>query len=221
MKIWADKYAFPVEIKCSGDLIRPKIIVVTSNYTIETVFPDPSIHKPLLRRFKVIHKEHAWDADVNTVMMPKQPQAVGVGLFENKKPKIAKKPALKKRKFDEPAKAKKPWISKKGEIVPNTTTQMVIEDTLNKTVEITPFGLPTAEDLAKEKEVIELIDSTEEECDMDILENLGCDNCNECGQNIAICDCYDDDEFHYDGSNIQNEFGNESFDECSEDLFDI
>lgn len=56
---------------------------------------------------------------------------------------------------------------------------------------------------------------------MDILENLGCDNCNECGQNIAICDCYEDDEFHYDGSNIQNEFGNESFDECSEDLFDI
>lgn len=73
MKIWTDKYAFSVEVKNSGDMIRPRVVVVTSNYKIEQIFPDPSIHEPLLARFKVIHKEHPWDANVNTVLV-RQPQ---------------------------------------------------------------------------------------------------------------------------------------------------
>lgn len=61
MKIWADKYAFPVEIKQSGDRIRPKKIVVTSNYNITDIWSDPNITLPLLRRFKIIHVTKAWN----------------------------------------------------------------------------------------------------------------------------------------------------------------
>jgi len=56
LKIWADRYPFPGEIK-GGTLerIRPKKIIVTSNYTIRECFPNPQDHDPLLRRFKVVH----------------------------------------------------------------------------------------------------------------------------------------------------------------------
>lgn len=55
MKQWADRYPFPGEIK-GGRLegLRPAKVVVTSNYGIETCFPNPEDHQPLLRRFKVI-----------------------------------------------------------------------------------------------------------------------------------------------------------------------
>lgn len=63
LKIWADKYAFPVEIKCSGDRIRPKKLVITSNYHIKDIWTDPNIVEPLLRRFKVIHITKAWNQE--------------------------------------------------------------------------------------------------------------------------------------------------------------
>jgi len=147
---------------------------------------------------------------------------------------------IKKRKYDQPAVAKKPWTSKKGKIVPNTTTQMVIED-LAKTQEITPNGLPEmipemiqsiekqaeldAAAFTKEKEVIDLIDSEEsdsEGCDdMDVLEKLSCENCENCGDNIALCNCYDncdDIDFHDSESYLDTDDYSE---EESDDLFDI
>lgn len=69
LKIWADKYAFPVEVKNGGDLIRPKVIVVTSNYKIEEIFRDKSIYEPLQRRFRVVPKLVAWDSTVNDVLV--------------------------------------------------------------------------------------------------------------------------------------------------------
>jgi len=55
LKIWADRYPFSGEIK-GGTLqkIRPKRIIVTSNYTIKECFPNPQDHEPLLRRFKCV-----------------------------------------------------------------------------------------------------------------------------------------------------------------------
>lgn len=50
---WADHYPTPVECKGSTQLIRPKRIVVTSNYTIDEIWPEPKDHKPMFRRFKV------------------------------------------------------------------------------------------------------------------------------------------------------------------------
>lgn len=76
MKIWTDKYAFSVEVKNSGDLIRPEVIVVTSNYRIEDVFPDKNIHAPLMERFRVIHMEHPWNATVDNVLVRENAQAI-------------------------------------------------------------------------------------------------------------------------------------------------
>lgn len=56
LKIWADRYPFNAEVK-GGTLlrIRPKKLIVLSNYKIEECFPNPADHLPLKRRFKVVH----------------------------------------------------------------------------------------------------------------------------------------------------------------------
>lgn len=54
LKIWADRYPFPGEIKGGTiERIRPEKIIVTSNYSIRECFPNPQDHEPMLRRFKV------------------------------------------------------------------------------------------------------------------------------------------------------------------------
>ena len=56
IKIWADRYPFSPEIK-GGQLkkIRPKKIIVLSNYTPEECFSNEQDLLPIKRRFKVIH----------------------------------------------------------------------------------------------------------------------------------------------------------------------
>jgi len=54
MKIWADRYAFPAEIKGGSIMIRPKLIIVTSNYSPEEIWATPSDLEPIKRRFKII-----------------------------------------------------------------------------------------------------------------------------------------------------------------------
>lgn len=53
LKRWADKYPFPAEQKGTTISIRPKKIIITSNYTIEQIFSDPALVLALKRRFKV------------------------------------------------------------------------------------------------------------------------------------------------------------------------
>jgi len=56
LKRWADRYPFRAETKGGTLCLRPKRIIVTSNYSIEDCFPNPQDVAAMRRRFKVIHK---------------------------------------------------------------------------------------------------------------------------------------------------------------------
>lgn len=59
LKIWMDRYAFPAETKGSTCSIRPKKVIVTSQYTIEQVF-DPTDAEAIRRRCQVIQLIWPW-----------------------------------------------------------------------------------------------------------------------------------------------------------------
>lgn len=54
LKMWADRYPFQGEYKGGSRLIRPKMIIITSNYPIEMCFEEPDL-SAIKRRFKVHH----------------------------------------------------------------------------------------------------------------------------------------------------------------------
>lgn len=75
LKIWADRYSFPAEIKGGVRFIRPARIIVTSNYTIRELFPDPNTYLPLEERFVVRNFTKKYSADAplltNEALRPK------------------------------------------------------------------------------------------------------------------------------------------------------
>lgn len=206
LKIWADKYAFPVEVKNGADWIRPKIIIVTSNYPIEKVFPDPAIHLPLLERFKVIHKSVKWNATVNDLPLAVDDSDSDEGYVKTNS--FKSKPIRKRaRKFDKPA--KKPALYRQdanGKIVINNEKQVPIVQSL---------ALREAQEIAKEKEVIELMDdSVNSPADGDYLEALGIESCEYCNKKIYECKCFESSDV-----DIWDESGSME-EEVSKDLLD-
>lgn len=55
LKQWADHHPFAAENKGGAMCIRPKKIIVTSNYSLEQCFLKPEDLDPMRRRFKVTH----------------------------------------------------------------------------------------------------------------------------------------------------------------------
>lgn len=52
LKIWSDRYAFCPEVKgATAGMIRPKYVVITSQYSMEELFKDPETLWALRRRF--------------------------------------------------------------------------------------------------------------------------------------------------------------------------
>ncbi len=54
MKRWADNFAFPMETKGGGMMIRPKNIIVTTQYSIEECFEDQLVADAIKNRFNVV-----------------------------------------------------------------------------------------------------------------------------------------------------------------------
>ncbi|QMW69014.1 replication-associated protein [Crucivirus-520] len=55
LKIWSDRYPFRGDVKHHSAVLRPRTIIVTSNYTITQCFKDPKTVAALRRRFTVMH----------------------------------------------------------------------------------------------------------------------------------------------------------------------
>lgn len=53
IKRWADHYPFPAEVKGSVKVIRPKKLIITSNYPPEEIWEDERTIGPIRRRFHV------------------------------------------------------------------------------------------------------------------------------------------------------------------------
>lgn len=55
IKLWSDHYPFSAETKGGSVKIRPKVIIITSNYSIRECYSDSRDYEAIERRFKIHH----------------------------------------------------------------------------------------------------------------------------------------------------------------------
>lgn len=80
LKQWLDIYPFMAEVKLGTKLIRPGLIIITSNYKPEELFPDPAVHLPIKRRIKEIFMGTPFNAQLGLTMEDREIE----GAFELK-----------------------------------------------------------------------------------------------------------------------------------------
>lgn len=54
LKLWCDCYPFLAEVKGSSLYLKHKVVIVTSNYRINTLYEDPDLRASIHRRYKEI-----------------------------------------------------------------------------------------------------------------------------------------------------------------------
>lgn len=67
-KLWGQHQPFPAEIKGGSLCIRPKKIVVTSNYSIDEVWEDPTTREAMHRRYTEVFIDTPLSARCNSIM---------------------------------------------------------------------------------------------------------------------------------------------------------
>lgn len=67
LKHWGDFAPFIGECKGSSFRIRPKLVIVTSQYKIEQIWEDGETRDALNRRFKVLEKVKGFDLNIKEI----------------------------------------------------------------------------------------------------------------------------------------------------------